>query len=198
MMNYIWSALILISIICALFTGKINLLSNSVLEGANEAIQLVISLLGMMALWSGIMKIAQKSGITDFLAKLFEPFIKLIFPECPPKSKASKAICMNITANLLGLGNAATPFGIKAMQELKKQSGIKNLSSATNSMIMFVVINTASLQLIPSLLCALRQNYGSKNPMDITPILWATSIISLTAGIISAKIFEKKERYSDE
>lgn len=192
MMNYIWSVLILISIICALFTGKISSLSASVPEGASEGVNLIISLLGMMALWSGIMKIAQKAGITDFLANIFEPLIKLIFPDCPPQSKASKAICMNITANLLGLGNAATPFGIKAMQELKKHSG-GNASQATNSMIMFVVINTASLQLIPSLLCALRQNYGSKNPLGITPILWITSLISLTAGIISAKIFERKE-----
>ena len=99
---------------------------------------------------------------------------------------------MNITANLLGLGNAATPFGIKAMQELKKQSSTKT-SCATNSMIMFVVINTASLQLIPTFLCALRQNYGSENPLGITPVLWVTSLISLTAGIVSAKIFERKE-----
>lgn len=192
MMNYIWSALILVSIICALVTGKINSLSASVLEGASEGVTLIISLLGMMALWSGIMKIAQEAGITDFLAKIFAPLIKLIFPDCPPQSKASKAICMNITANLLGLGNAATPFGIKAMQELKKQSGAKT-SCATNSMIMFVIINTASLQLIPTFLCALRQNYGSENPLGITPVLWVTSLISLTAGIISAKIFERKE-----
>lgn len=193
MMNYIWSFLILFSIICGIFTGKINSLSAAVLEGANDAVKLIISLIGMMALWSGIMKIAQKSGVTEFLANLFSPIIRLIFPDCPPKSKAAHAICMNITANLLGLGNAATPFGIKAMKELKKQSEFKNTSCATNSMIMFVVINTASLQLIPTFLCTMRQNYGSKNPFGIIPILWITSLISLTIGILSAKIFERIE-----
>ncbi len=191
MMNYIWGASIIISIFCAFLTGKINSLSSAVLSGAEDAVTLIISILGMMALWSGIMKIAQKSGITDCLAKILAPIIKLLFPDCPPKSEASKAICMNITANLLGLGNAATPFGIKAMKELKKQSGCQKIYDATNSMIMFVVINTASLQLIPTFLCTLRQNYGSKNPMDIILILWITSISALTAGIISAKIFEK-------
>ena len=120
MMNYIWGISILISILCAVCTGKINSLSSAILTGAGDAVTLIISILGMMAMWSGIMKIAQKSGITDFLSKLFLPIIKLLFPDCPLKSNAAKAICMNITANLLGLGNAATPFGIEAMQELKK------------------------------------------------------------------------------
>lgn len=191
MMNYIWGISIIISIFCAFFTGKISNLSSAILSGAGDAVTLIISILGMMALWSGIMKIAQKSGITDFLAKLFLPLIKLLFPDCNPKGSAAKAICMNITANLMGLGNAATPFGIKAMKELKKESGVKNLSVATNSMITFVVINTASLQLIPTFLCTLRQNYGAKNPMDIAPILWITSLTAITAGIISTKIFEK-------
>ena len=120
-----------------------------------------------------------------------KPIIKLLFPDCSPKSKSAKAIFMNITANLLGLGNAATPFGIKAMKELKKESCHKDPSVATDSMIMFVIINTASLQLIPTFLCTLRQNYGSKNPMDIIVVLWITSVSALTVGIISAKIFEK-------
>ncbi len=191
MMNYIWGISIVFSIFCALLTGKINNLSSAVLSGAEDAVTLIISILGMMAFWSGIMKIAERSGITDFLAKILSPIIKLLFPDCPQGSNASRAICMNITANLLGLGNVATPFGVKAMKELKKSSGCKNLPAATNSMIMFVVINTASLQLIPTFLCTLRQNYGSKNPMDIIAILWITSISALSAGIISTKIFEK-------
>ncbi len=193
MMNYIWGISILMSIFCALFTGRINYVSSAALSGAGEAVNLIISIIGMMALWSGIMKIAQKSGITDFLANLFLPIIKLLFPDCPPKSEASKAICLNITANLLGLGNAATPFGIKAMKELKKESKNQNsnITVATNSMIMFVVINTASLQLVPTFLCAIRQNYGCTNPMDIAPILWITSIVALTCGIMAAKLFEK-------
>ncbi len=203
MMNYIWGILILISIICSIITGKVQELSNAVLSGASDAVKLIISILGMMALWTGIMKIAEKSGITDFLAKLFSPIIKFIFPDCSPGGNAAKAICMNITANLLGLGNAATPFGIKAMkelknQELKKYKNTSKIKTATNSMAMFVVINTASLQLIPTLLCTLRQNHNSQNPMGIIILLWITSFTALTAGVLSAKVFERISNKNNE
>ena len=189
MMNYIWAFLIIISTICAICTGNISSLSNAVLSGANDAISLIISILGMMAFWTGIMKIAEKSKITEYLSNLFSPIIKFVFPDCPPESSAAKAICMNITANLLGLGNAATPFGIEAMKKLQKHNNFK--STATNSMAMLIVINTASLQLIPTLLCTLRQKHGCANPMEIIPHLWIISAVSLIAGITSAKILEK-------
>ncbi len=191
MMNYIWGIMMIISVLCALATGKINELSSSVLSGANDAVSLVISILGMMAFWTGIMKVAEKSGITDLLAKLFSPVVKFLFPEHSANSPAAKAICMNITANLLGLGNAATPFGIKAMQEMQKHN--KKPNSATNSMAMFIVVNTASLQLIPTFLCTLRQKHGSDNPLDIIFILWLTSIIALIVGVIVAKISENRK-----
>ncbi|MBR0423798.1 MAG: spore maturation protein A [Clostridia bacterium] len=189
MMNYIWAFLIILSTICAIFTGNISFLSNAVLSGANDAVSLIISILGMMAFWTGIMKIAEKSKITEYLSNLFSPIIKFIFPDCPPGSPSAKAICMNITANLLGLGNAATPFGIEAMKKLQKNNDSK--STATNSMAMLIVINTASLQLIPTLLCTLRQKHGCANPMEIIPHLWIISAVSLTVGIISTKILEK-------
>ena len=189
MMNYIWGSLIILSTVCAVFTGNISSLSNAVLSGANDAVSLVISILGMMAFWTGIMKIAEKSKITEYLSNLLSPIIKFIFPDCQAKSPATKAICMNITANLLGLGNAATPFGIEAMKKLQKNNKFK--STATNSMAMLIVINTASLQLIPTLLCTLRQKHGCENPMEIIPHLWIISAVSLAAGIISAKILEK-------
>ncbi len=196
MMSCIWASIMLISVICALITGKISELSGAVLSGANDAVTLIISILGMMALWTGIMKIAEKSGITDFLAKLFSPVIKFLFPGYPPGSPASKAICMNITANFLGLGNAATPFGIKAMKEMQKCNRTPLI--ANNDMIMFIVVNTASLQLIPAFLCTLRQKHGSANPMDILICLWITSTAALIAGISSAKFFEKAESKKDE
>lgn len=189
MMNYIWGTILVISIICAITTNKIQELSNAVLNGASDAISLVISISGMMALWTGLMNIAEKSGITSALAKIFSPIIKFLFPDLPSDSLAAKSICMNITANLLGLGNAATPFGIKAMKEMQKINSDK--STATNSMIMFVVINTASLQIIPTLLCTIRQKHGSHNPFDILPCLWISSLIALVIGISSAKFFEK-------
>ncbi len=192
MMNYIWSGILIISVICSILTNKIPNVSNSVLSGASDAISLVISLTGMMTLWTGIMKVAESSGITHILSKIFSPIIKFLFPDLHENRKASDAVCMNITANLLGLGNAATPFGIKAMNEMQKLN--KNKPIATRSMIMFVVINTASLQLIPTLLCTIRQKYGSQNPMDILPCLWISSLIALIAGITITKIFEKTEK----
>lgn len=189
MMNYIWGILMILSVVCALMTGRINQLSDSVLTGAAESVKFVISVLGMMAFWTGIMKIAEESEITDILAKILSPILKVLFNEKNTSSSAFKAICMNITANLLGLGNAATPFGIKAMKEMQKSN--PHPDTATNSMIMFIIVNTASLQLIPTFLCALRQQHGAENPLNILPILWATSVISLVVGVFVTKIFEK-------
>lgn len=189
MMNYIWGILMILSVVCALMTGRINQLSDSVLTGAAESVKFVISILGMMAFWTGIMKIAEESKVTDILAKILSPILKVLFKEKNTSSSAFKAICMNITANLLGLGNAATPFGIKAMKEMQKSN--PHPDTATNSMIMFIIVNTASLQLIPTFLCALRQQHGAENPLNILPILWATSVISLIVGVCVTKIFEK-------
>lgn len=192
MLNYIWPGMIIISVICALTTGKMPDLSSSVLFGANEAINLTISILGMMCIWSGVMKIAEKSNVTQKLTNFLTPAIKFIFPDCSSHSKCANAICSNITANLLGLGNAATPFGITAMQEMKKISG--NSSVASDSMIMFLVINSASLQIMPMMLCGLRQKYGSTNPMQILPCLWLTSLLSLIFGITLTKCFESRRK----
>lgn len=192
-MNYIWGSLILISIICAIITGRMPQLSDSILVGAQDAVTLSISMLGMMCLWTGLMKIAERSGITGVISRFFSPIISKLFPDYEKDSAAAKAICMNITANLLGLGNAATPMGIVAMKEMAKESKLKN--TANNSMIMFVVINTASIQLIPTLLTILRQKHGANSPFDILPAIWITSIVALVVGIISAKILEKRGNY---
>lgn len=189
MMNVIWGIILIISIVCSIITGKVSELSTSVMTGTSDAISLIISISGMMALWTGLMKIAESAGLTSLLSKFFSPIIKIIFPDFAPDSPAAQSICMNITANLLGLGNAATPFGINAMKEMQKLN--PSATRATNSMVMFVVINTASLQLFPTCLCILRQKNGSANPLDILPALWAASIVALIVGILVTKIFEK-------
>ncbi len=189
-MNYIWSGLILISIICAFITGRISDVSDAIMNGAQDAITLVFSMFGMMCLWTGLMKIADKGGLTHILARFLFPVLKKLFPNYDKNSKPMKAICMNITANILGLGNAATPFGIEAMKEMQKGNKIKD--TANNSMIMFVVLNTASLQIIPTLLTILRQKHSSTSPLDVLPAIWTTSIIALIIGVISAKILEKR------
>ena len=190
MLNYIWPAMILISVFSAIITNRVPELSNSVLIGARDAIDLIISIMGMMCFWTGIMKIAEKSNLTHKISRFFENFVKFLFPDCVPESQAAQAICMNITANLLGLGNAATPFGIKAMRELQKSNKLK--STASNSMIMLTVINTASFQIIPTMLCTLRQKHGSANAMKILPYLWITSLCALMVGVLAAKFFERK------
>ena len=189
MLNYIWGFIILISVICAIFTGNIEPLSNSILTGASDAINLLITMAGMMSLWTGLLKIADNGGLTYLLAKLFKPVLKHLFKDCPEDSPAMRAICMNITANILGLGNAATPLGISAMKELNKLN--KNSKVASNSMITFVVMNTASIQLLPTTMSILRQKYHSAAPFDIVPAIWISSIIALSVGVTLTKVLEK-------
>lgn len=185
----------LISVVCAAITGRMQQLSDAILSGAGDAIELVISMLGMMCLWTGLMKIADRGGITTLLSRLFSPLLKRLFPEYKPQSPAGKAICMNITANLLGLGNAATPMGIAAMKEMQKEN--PRPDTANNSMAMFVVINTASLQLIPTTVAILRARYGSATPFDVVPAIWLTSIVALLVGIVMAKVLEKRKRRNE-
>ncbi|CAB1244264.1 Spore maturation protein A [Ruminococcaceae bacterium BL-6] len=189
MMNYIWAGMILFSFVCALLTGRMGELSDAVLSGAASAVQLTIALLGMMCVWTGLMKVADAGGLTALLSRLFHPLMRRLFPRYDKDSPASRAICMNVTANLLGLGNAATPFGIAAMKEMSRENG--GLKSADNSMVMFVVLNTASIQLIPTFMGTLRAQYGSPAPFDIVPAVWLASVLSLTVGIIAAKLLER-------
>lgn len=193
-MNYIWAILIFISFVFAILTNNISALSNAVLEGANEACELLLSIIGIMCFWSGMMEIAKRAKITDALAKFFSPLLSKLFPEVERDSLAMHYISLNISANMLGLGNAATPFGISAMKELQKQSEQKD--TATNSQLLFVVLNTASIQLFPTTLCAYRSRYGSTEPFSILPSVWITSAAALTVGIIVAKIFCAGKRKS--
>ena len=194
MMTVIWGAMMLISILCALATGRMQQLSDAVLSGAGDAVELVISLLGMMCLWTGLMKIADAGGITRILSRVFAPVMRRLFPDYEPESPAVRAICMNVTANLLGLGNAATPMGIAAMKEMAKRNPIPG--TANNSMAMFVVINTASIQLLPTMMGVQRARYGSATPFDVVPAVWVTSFAALLVGIVMAKILEgRREKH---
>ena len=187
LLNYIWFGMLVMSVLCSLFTGRTAELSRAVTDGADKAVRLVISMAGVMCLWTGILKIAEKSGVTGKISALLALVIKLVMPECRNNKKAMEAVSANITANIFGLGNAATPLGLKAMKELQKTNRLIN--SPDNSMVMFVVINTASLQLIPSTIAAMRQAAGSEQPFAILPYIWITSILTLITGIMLAKIF---------
>ncbi|QAT51339.1 spore maturation protein A [Caproiciproducens sp. NJN-50] len=187
MLNYIWAGMILFSVICAVITGRMEQLSGAVLSGASDAVTLVLTMTGMMCAWTGLMKIADEGGLTALLSKALNPIMRLLFPDCKPGGPAVKAMCMNITANLLGLGNAATPLGIAAMKELKKNNPTQ---TADNSMATFVVLNTASIQLIPTFLGTMRAQYGSAAPFDILPAVWITSVCSVIVGLTAAKLME--------
>lgn len=192
MMSWVWFGLISVSVLFGILTGKINQVSQAAISGASEAVALFLILLATICLWSGLMKIADKAGITLLLQKLLLPITKRIFPDVKPESAGMKAISMNIAANLLGLGNAATPLGLQAMKELSAKS--KDKSTATNSMITFVVMNTASLQLIPTTIAALRIKYGSATPFDIVPAVWLASIVTLTFGVTLSKVLERSNK----
>lgn len=192
MLNFIWAFMMIIAFVSAIFAGKMELLSDSVIKGAGAAVELLISVTGIICFWSGMMEIADRSGITRGIAKLFSPVLSKLFKRVPKESYAMRYISLNISANLLGLGNAATPFGLSAMKELKKINNNKN--EASDDMLLFVVLNTASIQLIPTTLCAYRSNYGSTAPFEIIPAVWLTSVVALLVGITVAKLFFKEER----
>lgn len=189
MMNYIWAGIILISLVVGFFTGNIGKTATAAMDGAKNAVETMISLLGVMCFWMGMMNIAQKSGLLNKLSKFLQPFISRLFKGVK-REEARQAILMNITANIFGIGNAATPFGIKAMEEMQKENREKSI--ATNDMCLFVVLNTASIQLIPTTLLALRSSYGSTDPYKILPAVWIVSVVALIFGIFAAKIMEKR------
>lgn len=191
MLDYIWSFLMLISFIFGIINGRAGEVTQAVFSGAQSAVTLSLALTGTICLWSGLMKIAEKSGITTALSRILNPIIKLLFPGLDTNSAASRAICMNISANMLGLGNAATPFGLEAMKQLNEQNTIKHIAS--NHMITFVVVNTASIQIIPTTVAMLRSKYGSSNPMDIITAVWITSISTLIIGVIVAGLMNRRK-----
>ena len=187
MMNYIIVVMVILSFFCSIKNGSINELSESILSAGTDAVTLTLKLAGIIALWSGISEIATASGITQKLCKLLTPVLKLLFPNI--KSKETKeAISMNITANILGLGNAATPLGLEAMRLMQKDN--KSPLIATNDMARFVVINTAALHIVPTSAALLRQEYGSNAPMEILLPALITSACALLVGIIMTKLLK--------
>lgn len=192
MLNYIWSAIVLLSVLCSIFLGKGESLSAAIVDSGAQTIQLLLTLAGVMTLWSGIMKIAEESGLTAVFARLFSPLLRPLFPKLDKDSDAFGSITMNITANLLGLGNTATPLGIKAMRELSELNG--NSDTASDEMVVFVVMNTASLQLLPTMLGSLRQSYGSAAPFEILAPVWISSSCALSVALIIAAGLNKRKR----
>mgnify|MGYP006967360275 CR=1 FL=1 len=200
MLNYIWAFMILLGIVYGTFTGNMEALTNAAMDSAGEAVSLCITMLGVMALWMGLMEIAQKSGLIAKLTKAIQPFIDFMFPKIPRGHEAREYISTNLIANVLGLGWACTPAGLKAMEALSKLEQERGnpqytekgkLRDASNEMCTFLVLNISSLQLIPVNMIAYRSQYGSANPAAvIAPALVATFFSTLVA-VVYCKMKER-------
>ena len=199
MLNYIWAVMIAIGVIYGALTGNIEAVANGALDSAGEAVQLCITMTGIMALWVGLMEIAKNSGLIASMTKGIQPFISFLFPRSPGNHAAREYISTNIIANILGLGWACTPAGLKAMEELQKlneeecrRTG-KPPVTASNEMCTFLIMNISSLQLIPVSIIAYRSQYGSVNPTAvIVPGIIATLTSTLVA-IIFVKVMDRKK-----
>lgn len=189
MVNLIWVFMTVIGIVFAMFNGTMSAVNEAVFSGAKEAVTLCIGLISILVFWLGMMRIAEDAGLLVILAKLFRPIVKRLFPEIPNEHPAMGYILSNMMANMFGLGNAATPLGIKAMEEMRKLNGGSN--EASNSMITFLAINTSSLTLIPTTVIAIRMNYNSANPTDIV----GTTLIATMCSTLGAIIIDRYFRY---
>lgn len=187
MLNILWPTFLLISFLYGILRGNVEAVNQSIFESAASAVQLSITFLGTICLWNGIMKIAQETTFVEKLTNLLKPIVHFLFPESKNNEKVKREISMNMIANLLGLGNAATPLGLKAMKTLQKENPQKDTIS--HSMAMFIVINTASLQLIPTTVIAIRASLNSANPTQIIFPIWGATIAAAVTAVTAAKIF---------
>ena len=196
MINYIWCGMIIIGIIVGTLTGNIEAVSTAAIEWAETAVELSLGLIGVMALWLGLMKIAEEAGIVRGMGLLVKPIMVRLFPEVPADHPAMGSIVANMAANFFGLGNAATPLGIKAMQELQDLN--ENKEEASNAMVMFLAINTSSVTLISSSTIAYRSAAGAVNPADIIAPTIVATVVSTTVAIVACKLLEKLPKYKRE
>ena len=195
MINFIWAGLLVSGFVIGALTGNIEAVTAAAIDNAETGVNLALGLIGVMALWLGLMKIAEDSGFIEKLARALKPLMIKIFPDVPPEHPAMGAIIMNIAANMLGLGNAATPLGIKAMKELQTLNSEDEKDTASNAMVMFLAINTSAVTLIPVSTIAVLSAAGSSNPTSIIgPTLVATSVSTIVA-IILARFFQGLPKY---
>lgn len=189
MLNYIWMGLLLVGFAVGIINGRIDEVTKAAMDSAQSAVTVCIGLLGVMCLWTGLMKVAEKSGLVAGIGRLVRPVMTFLYPDIPKNHPALGAIVMNLVANFLGLGNAATPLGIKAMSQL--QSLNKDKKTATDSMCMFLVMNTAAIQLVPASIIALRTAEGSKKPAEIIVCIWMVSLCATIMGVMAAKLLSR-------
>ena len=183
MLSAIWFGMIAASVLCAAATGRLGELSSGLLEGASDAVEFSLLLLGSMCAWLGFLRIAEESGLTRLFARCLSPVIGRLFPDYRENQDIQGKICMNLSANLLGLGNAATPLGIQAARRMARGCS----GTASDELCLLVVLNTASIQLLPATIASVRSASGAQSPFDILPAVWLASALSVVVGVLTAK-----------
>lgn len=196
MLNYIWLTMIILAVVIGGINGKIQDVTQAAIESAGSAVTIAIGLVGVMALWLGIMKVAEDSGLLSLIAKIIAPVLRRLFPDVPAGHPALASMTMNIAANMLGLSNAATPMGLKAMEELEKLNTRPGV--ATNAMCTFLTVNTAGLQLIPATMIGVMASAGSREPTAIIGTTIGATLCALVVGITTVKLLEKLPLFSVE
>ena len=186
-MSVIWTGMVALSVVCSLWLGTGPAVAAAALEGAAAAVELCLSMAGVLCLWMGVMEVMRRSGLAEGLSHLLRPILKRLYPAFAQNGPVMDAISANVSANLLGLGNAATPLGLEAARRMAEKSpGV-----ASDSLCMLVVCNTASIQLIPTTVASVRAAAGCRTPFDILPAVWLASAVSVTVGVAAAKLFSK-------
>ena len=186
-MTWTWTVMVVLSLVCGLWTGQMDAVAAAAMEGASSAIDLALSMAGIMCLWSGVMEVMNACGISAGLARSFRPVLRRLLPQASRDEETLAAVTANVSANLLGLGNAATPLGIQAARRMAVGCG----GIASNELCLLVVLNTASIQLLPTTIASVRAAAGSAAPFDILPAVWISSIVSVAAGLGAAWLFSR-------
>ena len=189
-MAWVWSGMVVLSLLFGIATGRLDQVANAALEGANSAIELSLSMAGIMCLWSGVMEVLNVCGLSAGLARLFRPLLRRLMPGAAKDEETLAAVSANVSANLLGLGNAATPLGIRAARRMARGCG----GVASNDLCRLVVLNTASIQLLPATVASVRAAAGCATPFDILPAVWLASVLSVAAGLTASWLFSRMER----
>ena len=186
-MAWLWTGMVLVSLIFGALTGNLSSLSAAALEGAQSAVELCFTMCGVMCLWTGVMELMDQCALTDKIAALFRPLLRRLLPQASRDSETLAAVSANLSADLLGLGNAATPLGIRAARRMSRGCG----GVASNELCLLVVLNTASIQLLPTTLAGVRASLGASAPFDILPCVWLVSLLSVLTGLFAAKVLAR-------
>lgn len=188
--SWIWAGMVILSLFCGLYTGNLDDVASAALNGAQSAVELSFSMAGVLCLWSGVMEVLNACGLSQKIAGCFHPLLHRLLPQASQDSETLAAVSANVSANLLGLGNAATPLGIQSACRMARGCG----GTASDELCLLVVLNTASIQLLPTTVASIRAAYGSAAPFDILPAVWVSSLASVTVGLLTARFLSRRKR----